>query len=192
MHGAGTTGTSRSTGLPCAMGLRLIRALPGDQALLSPLPCVISQGVAPAQGRQDHTISPSAKRHSSHDASRPSHPASNVRDDREAPLMWQRDARMVVLICPTTQRQSPATDWHDGQFLHGMHAEALSTSHSGAARRAEPGISRFRARCFASPRNDDAVGVRQGLSPSLRAQAKQSRISPRRHSGLLRRYRFSQ
>ena len=37
---------------------------------------------------------------------RPSHPAPNVRDDREAPLLWARDARMIVLICPTRQYPS--------------------------------------------------------------------------------------
>jgi hypothetical protein len=37
---------------------------------------------------------------------RPSHPAPNVRDDREAPLLWVRDARIIVLICPTRQRPS--------------------------------------------------------------------------------------
>ena len=35
--------------------------------------------------------------------SRPSHPAPNVRDDREAPLLWRRDAQIIVLICPTAQ-----------------------------------------------------------------------------------------
>src|SRR6201989_3414246 len=127
-----TTGTSRTTGLPCAMVLRLIRALPGDQALLSPLPCVISQGVAPALGRQDHTTSPSASCCSSGNTSRPSHPAAYVRDDREAPLMWQRDGRSIVLICPTAQRESPATDCHDGQFAHGCDArDSLSPSFRG-------------------------------------------------------------
>src|SRR5262249_58493529 len=38
MHGAGTTGLAVTSGLPCAMVLRLIRALPGDQALLPPSP----------------------------------------------------------------------------------------------------------------------------------------------------------
>ena len=65
--------------------------------------------VAPALGRQDHTTSPSASRHSSRDAPRPSHPASNVRDDREAPLLWRRDARMIVVICPTTQAKMCTT-----------------------------------------------------------------------------------
>jgi hypothetical protein len=104
-----TTGSAGAAGIPRAMVLRLIRDLPGDQALLPPLPCVISQGVAPALGRQDHTISPSASRHSSRHAPRPSHPASNVRDDREAPLLWQRDARMIVVICPTTQEEMCTT-----------------------------------------------------------------------------------
>src|SRR5450631_478696 len=38
MHGAGTTGTSRTTGLPCAMVYGLLRALPGDRAFLPPSP----------------------------------------------------------------------------------------------------------------------------------------------------------
>src|SRR6201996_4970411 len=49
-----------TSGLPCAMVLRLIRDLPGDRTSLSPLPRVISRNVAPALGRQNHTISPSA------------------------------------------------------------------------------------------------------------------------------------
>jgi len=44
-----------------------------------------------ACGRQDHAILPSARGRSSGDPMRPSHPAPNVRDDREAPLMWVRD-----------------------------------------------------------------------------------------------------
>jgi hypothetical protein len=48
------------TGLPCAMVLRLIRDLPGDQALLSPSSVDRSTDLTPASGRQDHTISPSA------------------------------------------------------------------------------------------------------------------------------------
>src|SRR6516164_2611996 len=120
MHGAGTAGTSRSTGLPCAMGLRLIRDLPGDQALLSPSPRIILRSLTPAQGRQDHKISPYASCHSSRDASRPSHPAAYVRDDREAPLMRQRDARMIVLICPTAQEQRLSHFGTTGSFAHDM------------------------------------------------------------------------
>jgi hypothetical protein len=95
-----------STGLPCAMVLRLIRDLPGDQALLSPSSADRSADLTPALGRQDHTISPSASCCSSGDTPRPSHPASYVRDDRDTPLWWRRDARMLVLICPTAQAKT--------------------------------------------------------------------------------------
>jgi len=40
---------------------------------------------------------------------RPSHPAPNVRDDRETPLVdGHETAENVNLICPTTQRRAPA------------------------------------------------------------------------------------
>ncbi len=51
----------------------------------------VPQDLAPAQGRQDHTTWPSASHRTSDDALRPSHPASYVRDDREAPLLWKRN-----------------------------------------------------------------------------------------------------
>jgi hypothetical protein len=35
-HGEGTTGSAGSSGIPCAMVLRLIRDLPGDRAFLPP------------------------------------------------------------------------------------------------------------------------------------------------------------
>ena len=41
----------------------------------------------PASRHQDHTALPSALARSSHAPKRPSHPAPNVRDDREAPLL---------------------------------------------------------------------------------------------------------
>src|SRR6266481_2159263 len=57
-----TTGTGGSSGLPCAMVLRLICALPGDHAWLPPSPAGrIPASLAPASERQDHTISPSAQ-----------------------------------------------------------------------------------------------------------------------------------
>src|SRR6201990_2417425 len=87
-HAAEPQAQPKSSGLPCAMVLRLIRDLPGDQALLPPSPRVISQSLTPALGRQNHTTSPSAPCCSSQNTSRPSHPAPNVRDDREASLIW--------------------------------------------------------------------------------------------------------
>jgi len=56
--------------------------------------------------------------------------------------------------------------------------------HSGTRQRREPGISRFRVRCFASPRNDKLTTV-------IASEAKQS-IVPQTRTGLLRRWRSSQ
>jgi hypothetical protein len=51
---------SQSTGLPCAMVLRLIRDLPGDRAFLPPsLRRRHQRNLASASGGQDHTTSPS-------------------------------------------------------------------------------------------------------------------------------------
>src|SRR6476469_5289266 len=38
----------------------LLRALPGDRALLPPSPAALAASLTPASGRQDHTTSPSA------------------------------------------------------------------------------------------------------------------------------------
>src|SRR6267142_2007946 len=96
-----TTGTGGSSGLPCAMVLRLIRDLPGDHAWLPPSPVrreSVFTTLAPASERQDHTISPSAealfvRALCALNALRPSHPVPNVRDDRDTPLLWARDKR---------------------------------------------------------------------------------------------------
>src|SRR6266700_6717321 len=85
-----TTGTGGSSGLPCAMVLRLIRDLPGDHAWLPPSPVrreSVFTTLAPASERQDHTISPSAATSLVFSTlPRPPHPTLNVRDDAYAPL----------------------------------------------------------------------------------------------------------
>ena len=55
---------------------------------------LVTRGLIPASGNRDRTISPYAIRASSLRASRPSHPAAHVRDDREAPLRRRRDGRI--------------------------------------------------------------------------------------------------
>ena len=66
-----------------------LRALPGDRACLSPSSAGMPADLTPASRRQDHTTSPSAPALLvSQNCPRPSHPAANVRDDRETPLMW--------------------------------------------------------------------------------------------------------
>ena len=102
------------------MVLRFIRALPGDRPVTG-LVChrhrakLASRNLASASGGQDHTISPSAEALANDTrrtryrsplflakaasrarqalCPRPSHPASDVRDDRETPLVWRRDKR---------------------------------------------------------------------------------------------------
>src|SRR5258706_5648297 len=75
----------------------LLRALPGDQACLTPSPALLIADLTPALGRQNDTTWPYASASFVRLAiarltpPRPSHPAPNVRDDREAPLLWARD-----------------------------------------------------------------------------------------------------
>src|SRR5260221_12485761 len=75
----------------------LLRALPGDQACLTPSPARLLADLTPALGRQNDTTSPYASASFVRLAiarltpPRPPHPAPNVRDDREAPLLWARD-----------------------------------------------------------------------------------------------------
>jgi hypothetical protein len=75
MQAAVTTGLAETPGLPRAMGLRLIRALPGDR-----LSCPrhsrkrLDANSTSAPGGRDHTTSPSARTRSSapdKDAARP-------------------------------------------------------------------------------------------------------------------------
>jgi hypothetical protein len=70
--------------------------------------------LTPASGRQDHTTSPYASapfvRTNALTLPRPSHPASNVRDDREAPLLWMRDGVNVRRVGVVSQGALPAAD----------------------------------------------------------------------------------
>src|SRR5258708_350889 len=87
----------------------LLRALPGDQACLTPSPALLLADLTPASGRQNDTTWPYASASFVRLAiarltlPRPPHPAPNVRDDREAPLLWARDGG------------SPSADLPDGK-----------------------------------------------------------------------------
>jgi hypothetical protein len=74
--------------------------------------------LTPASRRQDHTTSPSAPmRVVFAQRLRPSHPAPNVRDDREAPLLKKRGmAERSGFDLPDGASKAPATRWHDGQI----------------------------------------------------------------------------
>jgi hypothetical protein len=100
-----TTGPPKQSGFPCAIGFNgFLRALSGDRAFLPPSLADCSANLMPASRHQDHATSPSAWRRSSGDAPRPSHPAPNVRDDRETPLLIGHGTREELsVICPTAQ-----------------------------------------------------------------------------------------
>jgi hypothetical protein len=92
-------GRTGSPGIPARNGFNgFLRALPGDRALLSPSLANESANLTPASRRQDHTTSPSAPAPFVHSASASTASRSNVRDDRETPLMWDGMARDMDLI----------------------------------------------------------------------------------------------
>jgi hypothetical protein len=105
-----TTGTPKHAGLPCAMVLTAAPRSPWCTGLVSHhRPGIISQGLTPASGGQDHTAwpseeMPSSARQRAEASSRPPHPASNVRDDRDTPLLWRRDARIQSYISEKRKR----------------------------------------------------------------------------------------
>jgi hypothetical protein len=59
-HELVTTVTPERPGIPRAMVYGLLRALPGDQACLTPSPARLLADLTPALGRQNDTTSPSA------------------------------------------------------------------------------------------------------------------------------------
>jgi hypothetical protein len=85
--------TPKTPGIPRAMVYGLLRALPGDRALLppSPLRSLLLKDLTPASRRQDHTTSPSASGALVRSALRVHRIPPHVRDDRETPLRKRRD-----------------------------------------------------------------------------------------------------
>ena len=83
-----------STGIPCTMVLTVSFVISPVTGLFCHrhFAGIIPRTLAPASGRQDHTTSPSAASafvralFTRLTLPRPSHPAPNVRDDREPPL----------------------------------------------------------------------------------------------------------
>jgi hypothetical protein len=93
-HGGRTTGSTGSTGLPCAMVYGLLRALPGDRAFLPPSPpgnCFPGTLRQHRGARTTRLRRPRPPRSSVvASASIASH--RNARDDRDPPLIWVRRA----------------------------------------------------------------------------------------------------
>src|SRR5258706_979237 len=67
----------------------LLRALPGDQACLTPSPALLIADLTPASGRQNDTTSPSASAPFVTCAARVHRIPPRVRDVRNAPLLGQ-------------------------------------------------------------------------------------------------------
>jgi hypothetical protein len=114
-----TAGSPERPGIPRAVGFNgFLRGLPGDRAFLPPSPADHPANLISASRYQDATTSPSAwPRVRLMRDKRPPHPAPNVRDDRETPLMrGHRTREQMPVICPTSQEKAPAADWRDGQI----------------------------------------------------------------------------
>jgi hypothetical protein len=92
-HASKSPQVRRNNGIPCAMVFPAYTRSPRCPGLIATVASRSSRGSIPASGDRDHTISPAARCRSSAAPQRPSHPAPNVRDDREAPLLRARDAR---------------------------------------------------------------------------------------------------
>jgi hypothetical protein len=120
-----TTGTAGSSGLPCAMVYRLIRALPGDHAWLPPSVVGLIEtsdfdACIGASGPHDFAVRMSSARLAS--LARPPHPAPRfVTIGRNAPLHRGGMDKTMLLICPTEQARRTAAHWHDGHFAHDTH-----------------------------------------------------------------------
>src|SRR5438876_12344124 len=90
--------TGNHPALPAQWFYGLLRALPGDQACLTPSSALLIADLTPASGRQNHTTSPSApapfvKGAAASTASRPTLVTCAT------PLSWDGTVRISELIC---------------------------------------------------------------------------------------------
>jgi hypothetical protein len=80
-------------------GVTAYAALPGDRACLPPSPAnIMLANLTPASGRQDHTSLPSALAPFVSGTSASIASRTNVRDDRDTPLLWARDGLDMDVI----------------------------------------------------------------------------------------------
>src|SRR5882762_7585464 len=92
-----TTVTPELPGIPRAMVYGLLRALPGDQACLTPSPALLLADLTPASGRQNDTTWPYASASFVRLAiarltpPRPPHPVPRFVTTRDPPLLPERD-----------------------------------------------------------------------------------------------------
>ena len=88
-----TTGRPNSSGVSCAMVLTAYFAISpaiGLSCHRHPQEALLLKNLMPASRHQDHATWPSAEAVTRQlTTSRPSHPASHVRDDRDTPLLME-------------------------------------------------------------------------------------------------------
>ena len=101
-----TTGSPDSSGLPCAMVLTVSFVLSRVTGLVChpPFPRIASRKLdasVGASGPHDFTVR--QKRSRLQHYRRPPHPAPHVRDDRETPLVQERDKMATTLVLPGRQ-----------------------------------------------------------------------------------------
>jgi hypothetical protein len=89
--------TGNHPAFPAQWFYGFLRALPGDQALLSPSPALLLADLTPTLGRQNHTTSPSAAAHFVKRAARVHRIPPHVRNVR-TPLCWDGTVRISELI----------------------------------------------------------------------------------------------
>ena len=103
-----TTGSPVDPAFPARWLYGFLRALPGEPGFLATIIGAMREHFADlisASGYQDHTTSPSAcLRIRLLRNKRPPHPAPNVRDDRDTPLLASAGrGGLLKVICPTAQ-----------------------------------------------------------------------------------------
>jgi hypothetical protein len=142
------------SGLPCAMGLRLIRDLPGDHAWLPPSPARRSKRLHElsacigAPEPHDFTVRRPAirLRFAAHlTRQRPSHCRSNVRDDRDTPLVSRKFGRMcerAVAHQPPVAGTEPATPQRRQSLVKSEGQLRWSSSTRTVARASSPNRAR--------------------------------------------------
>src|SRR5258708_26300173 len=97
--------TGNHPAFPAQWFYGLLRALPGDQALLSPSPALLLADFTPTLGRQNHTTSPYASAPFVRLAiahltpPRPPHPVPRFVTTRDPPLCPNETAQISELIC---------------------------------------------------------------------------------------------
>jgi hypothetical protein len=157
-----TTGSTGSAGFPRANGFNGCFEL----SLVIGLSCHHRRAMhshrrdlTPASRRQDHTTSPSASMRVVFRAPpRPSQPAPNVRDDREAPLLEERGpARLVEVICPTAQAKIRGAAIFHPRSRRSFHIMGLMASSR---------VSAFKAQ------NKSCQSIEKRMFPSFLAAAK--------------------